>query len=133
MKKVKIGILALMFSGLSYSQSVDTICNMVMEKQLLTFDYYEGKLINVIKSDKYKDYTIKIEENEVLVLDLYDGYSLNKDNITEREITIYYRYKKSVGYSYQGIDNMIYFNGKDVEKITVHEPYIECENCDEID
>jgi hypothetical protein len=122
MKKLKIGILALMFSGFSYSQSIDTICNMVMEKQLLTFDYYESQLTNLIKSNKYKDYTIEIKENEVLILDLYDGCNNCNDNITERKITIYYKHKKSMEYFYPSIDNTIFFDGKEINKIIISKP-----------
>ena len=70
MKKIKLTIAGLLLAGFSYSQAQDTICHSIAGKIHFEFDYYESKIINKTESAFLKDFEIKLDTNEFLVLDL---------------------------------------------------------------
>ena len=81
MKTIKITLLCLFISVLSYSQ--DTIWVMVNGTNM----HYFSKNMKIIKSTDhyndydYKDYKITIKKNQILVLDLYDSCKYCKRKI----------------------------------------------------
>ena len=120
MKKIKLTIVSVLIAGFSYSQAKDTICSMVAGNIHFEFNYYTNEIIQDIQP--VKNVKIKIKNNQILVLDLYDGCNNCNDNITERKITIYYKHKKSMEYFYPSIDNTIYFDGKEINFIKISKP-----------
>ena len=126
MKKIKLTIAGLMLCGLSYSQALqqDTICHSFAGKIHFEFDYYESKIINRDTSVFLKDNEVKINENEFLVVDLYDncGCVVNNNFIKERKIIVYFRDGKIKTYKNPSGDRVLYFDGLEIKKIIVKKP-----------
>ena len=135
MKKIKLSIAGLMLSGLSYSQSVDslkyinsrnydTIAEGVAGKIHFVFDYYTNKVIKKTEEVFFEDVTIKIKDNQVLYVDLYDDCSCNEHQniIKMRRITIYFRNGTIKYHSNKSGDTTLKFHGKEVSKIIISKP-----------
>ena len=124
MKKIKIGVIALMFSGMSYSHSIDTVANMIAGKKYLEFNYSTSKVINKITKDNFEDITIKIKKNQILYLDLYDNCKCNsfQDISKLREMKIIYRNGEQNTNIYNSSDATYEFDGKEIKKIIVSKP-----------
>ena len=124
MKKIKLTIAGLLLCGLSYSQAQDTICHSFAGKIHFEFDYYESKIINRDTSVFLKDNEVKINKNEFLVVDLYDncGCVVNNNFIKERKIVVYFRNGKIKTYKNPSGDQVLYFDGLEIEKVIIKKP-----------
>ena len=124
MKKIKLKIAGLLLAGLSYSQAQDTICHSFAGKIHFEFDYYESKIINRDTSVFLKDNEVKINENEFLVVDLYDncGCVVNNNFIKERKIIVYFRNGEIKTYKNPSGDQVLYFDGLEIKKVIIKKP-----------
>ena len=124
MKKIKLTIAGLLLAGLSYSQAQDTICHSFAGKIHFEFDYYESKIINRDTSVFLKDNEVKINENEFLVVDLYDncGCVVNNNFIKERKIVVYFRNGEIEIYENPSGDVILYFDGSEIKKVIIKKP-----------
>ena len=124
MKKIKLTIAGLLLAGLSYSQAQDTICHSFAGKIHFEFDYYESKIINRDTSIFFEDKEIVINENEFLVVDLYDncGCVVNNNFIKERKIVVYFRNGEIKTYKNPSGDQVLYFDGLEIEKVIIKKP-----------
>ena len=126
MKKIKLTIAGLMLCGLSYSQALqqDTICHSFAGKIHFEFDYYESKIINRDTSVFLKDNEVKINENEFLVIDLYDncGCVVNNNFIKKRKIIVYFRNGEIKTYKNPSGDQVLYFDGLKIKKVIIKKP-----------
>ena len=124
MKKIKLTIAGLMLCGLSYSQVQDTICHSFAGKLHFEFDYYKSKIINRDTSIFFEDKEIVINENEFLVVDLYDncGCVKNKNFIKERKIIVYFRNGEIKSYKNPSGDTTFHFDGIKIEKVIIKKP-----------
>ena len=124
MKKIKLTIAGLMLCGLSYSQAQDTICHSFAGKIHFEFDYYKSKIINRDTSIFFEDKEIVINENEFLVVDLYDncGCVKNKNFIKERKIIVYFRNGKIKSYKNPSGDTTFHFDGIEIKKVIIKKP-----------
>ena len=125
MKKLKIGVIALMFSGMSYAQSVDTLANSVAGKIHFEFNYYTSKIVNKTINKEFKDVTINIKENQIMYIDLYDNCKCNKykEEGNMRDMKIYTKNGEIVTNSYESGDTTLKFDGKGVFKVIITKPY----------
>ena len=126
MKKIKLTITGLMLCGLSYSQALqqDTICHSFAGKIHFEFDYYKSTIINRDTSIFFEDKEIVINKNEFLVVDLYDncGCVVNNNFIKERKIIVYFRDGKIEIYKNSSGDQVLYFDGLEIEKVIIKKP-----------
>ena len=124
MKKIKLTIASLLLAGFSYSQAQDTICHSFAGKIHFEFDYYESKIINRDTSVFLKDNEIKINENEFLVVDLYDncGCVINNNFIKKRKIVIYFRNGEIKTYKNSSGDQTLHFDGYKIKKVIIKKP-----------
>ena len=124
MKKIKLTIAGLLLAGLSYSQAQDTICHSFAGKIHFEFDYYESKIINRDTSVFLKDNEVKINENEFLVIDLYDncGCVVNNNFIKQRKIVVYFRNGEIKTYKNPSGDDVLYFDGLEIRKVIIKKP-----------
>ena len=126
MKKIKLTIAGLMLCGLSYSQALqqDTICHSFAGKIHFEFDYYKSKIINRDTSVFFEDKEMVINENEFLVVDLYDncGCVVNNNFIKERKIVVYFRNGEIKTYKTPSGDQVLYFDGLEIEKVIIKKP-----------
>ena len=124
MKKIKLTIAGLLLAGLSYSQAQDTICHSFAGKIHFEFDYYESEIINRDTSVFLKDNEVKINENEFLVVDLYDncGCVVNNNFIKERKIVVYFRNGEIKTYKNPSGDDVLYFDGLEIKKVIIKKP-----------
>ena len=125
MKKIKlISILILLSSQLFSQNLLDTICHSLAGKIHFEFDYYESKIINENESVFLKDFQIKIDTNEFLVLDLYDNCKCVKTQnfIKERKIIVYFRDGEIKTYKNNSEDTTLHFDGLEVKKIIIKKP-----------
>tara|TARA_Y100000310_G_scaffold335052_1_gene416176 strand:- start:777 stop:1187 length:411 start_codon:yes stop_codon:yes gene_type:complete len=124
MKKIKLTIAGLMLCGLSYSQAQDTICHSFAGKIHFEFDYYESEIINRDTSVFFEDKELVINENEFLVVDLYDncGCVKNKNFIKERKIVVYFRNGETKYYKNLSGDVTLYFDGLLIKKVIIKKP-----------
>ena len=124
MKKIKLTIAGLLLAGLSYSQAQDTICHSFAGKIHFEFDYYESKIINRDTSVFLEDRDIIINENEFLVVDLYDncGCVVNNNFIKERKIVVYFRNGEIKTYKNISGDAVLYFDGLKIRKVIIKKP-----------
>ena len=124
MKKIKLTIAGLMLCGLSYSQVQDTICHSFAGKIHFEFDYYESKIINRDTSVFLEDTEVKINENEFLVVDLYDNCRCvkNKNFIKERKIVVYFRNGEIKTYNNPSGDEILHFDGIEIKKVIIKKP-----------
>ena len=127
MKKIKLTIAGLMLCGLSYSQGwlvQDTICHSFAGKIHFEFDYYESKIINRDTSVFLKDNEVKINENEFLVVDLYDncGCVMYNNFIKKRKIVVYFRNGEIKTYNNSSGDITLHFDGIEIKKVIIKKP-----------
>ena len=124
MKKIKLTIAGLMLCGLSYSQAQDTICHSFAGKIHFEFDYYESKIINRDTSIFFENKEIVINENEFLVVDLYDncGCVVNKNFIKKRKIVVYFRNGEIKTYNNPSGDEILHFDGIEIKKVIIKKP-----------
>ena len=124
MKKIKLTIAGLLLCGLSYSQAQDTICHSFAGKLHFEFDYYESKIINRDTSVFLEDRDIIINENEFLVVDLYDncGCIVNNNFIKERKIIVYFRNGEIEYYENPSGDTILHFDGIEIKKVIIKKP-----------
>ena len=124
MKKIKLTIAGLLLAGFSYSQAQDTICHSFAGKIHFEFDYYKSKIINRDTSVFLKDNEVKINENEFLVIDLYDncGCVVNNNFIKQRKIVVYFRNGEIKTYKNPSGDDVLYFDGLEIEKVIIKKP-----------
>ena len=124
MKKIKLTIAGLMLCGLSYSQVQDTICHSFAGKIHFEFDYYKSKIINRDTSIFFEDKEIVINENEFLVVDLYDncGCVVNKNFIKKRKIVVYFRNGEIKTYNNPSGDEILHFDGIEIKKVIIKKP-----------
>ena len=135
MKKIKIISFLILLSSQLFSQNaLDTICHAFAGKIHFEFDYYESKIINRDTSVFLKDNEIKINENEFLVVDLYDncGCVKNQNFIKERKIVVYFRNGKIESYKNPSGDTTLHFDGSKIKKVIIKKPYLKEDNPNDI-
>ena len=128
MKKIKlISILILFSSQISSQKVLDTICHSIAGKIHFEFDYYSSTIINKEKSKFLEDTEIKIDENQFLVLDLYDNCKCIKDTdfIKRRKLIVYFRDGSIKSYINDSRDSVVNFDGKKVKKVIIKKPKLE--------
>ena len=133
MKKLKIGVVALMLSGMSYAQSIDyinsnkdTLAHGIAGKTHFEFDYYTSKIIKTKKYKIFENITINIKKNELLYIDLYDDCKCNSFQDIEklRNVTVYLRDGNSYIFEYESGNKTLTFPGNIVEKVKIHKPKV---------
>ena len=124
MKKIKLTIAGLLLAGFSYSQAQDTICHSFAGKIHFEFDYYESKIIDRDTSVFLEDREILINENEFLVVDLFDDCTCvkNQNFIKERRMVVYFRNGDIKTYKNPSGDSVLHFDGLEVKKIIIKKP-----------
>ena len=130
MKKIKLTIAGLLLAGFSYSQAQDTICHSIAGKIHFEFDYYKSKIINKTVGVFLEDYEVNINEDQYLVLDLYDNCKCVKDkNFTKkRKLIVYFRDGTVKTYTNDSSDVVLNFDGKKVIKVIIKKPKLKKEN-----
>ena len=127
MKKIKIISFLILLSSQLFSQNgVDTICHSFAGKIHFVFNYYESTIIDKDTSVFFEDTEMVINENEFLVVDLYDncGCVKNQNFIKERKIVVYFRNGKIESYKNSSGDQVLYFDGLKIEKVIIKKPKI---------
>ena len=135
MKKIKIISFLILLSSQLFSQNaLDTICHSFAGKIHFEFDYYESKIINRDTSVFLKDNEVKINENEFLVVDLYDncGCVVNNNFIKERKIVVYFRNGEIKTFKNSSGDQVLYFDGSEIKKVIIKKPYLKEDNPNDI-
>ena len=121
MKKKTITIGALLLAMTSFSQT-DTLAYSVSGKEKYEFDYYTSKVRNVLESENYQDFTIKLKENEFLFLDLSDHIGRDTLYLLYRDVTIYTRNGRVEKHYLNSSDKTFEIDGGLVKKVIVHKP-----------
>jgi len=121
MKKKTITIGALLLAMTSFSQT-DTLAYSVSGKEKYEFDYYTSKVRNVLESENYQDFTIKLKENEFLFLDLSDHIGRDTLYLLYRDVTIYTRNSRVEKHYLNSSDKTFEIDGSLVKKVIVHKP-----------
>ena len=127
MKKIKLTIAGLMICGLSYSQGwliQDTISHAFAGKIHFEFDYYTSKIIDRDTSVFFENKEILINENEFLVVDLYDDCKCikNQNFIKKRGIVVYFRNGEIKNYENHSNDITLHFDGIKIKKVIIKKP-----------
>jgi hypothetical protein len=135
MKKLLLLISVFIFT-FSNAQQQDTICHAISGKKIFEFNYSLNEIIDREETENFEDFEIEINENEFLVLDLYDDckcakhWKFNKS----RKITAFVREKvytfdgekrsisKTEAYVNESGDETLHFDGFRYEKIIVSKP-----------
>jgi hypothetical protein len=122
MKKIKLTIAGLLIAGFSYSQAKDTVCSMVAGNIHFKFNYYTNEIIQDIQP--VKNVKIKIKNNQVLVLDLYDNCKCIEYNISEKVKNIttinFLGLQKTT--TINSSDTTLLFNGNKIKKVIIKQP-----------
>ena len=122
MKKIKLTIAGLLIAGFSYSQAKDTICSMVAGNIHFEFNYYTSKINTAISP--VKSVKLRIKNNEILVLDLYDDcdcveyYIDNK----QKDITTINFLGLQKTTTVNSSDTTLLFNGNKIKKVIIKQP-----------
>jgi hypothetical protein len=122
MKKIKLTIASLLIAGFSYSQAKDTICSMVAGNIHFEFNYYTSRINTVVSP--VKSVTLRIKNNEILVLDLYDDcdcveyYIDNK----QKDITTVNFLGLQKTTTVNSSDTTLLFNGNKIKKVIIKQP-----------
>ena len=127
MKKIKLTIAGLMICGLSYSQGwliQDTISHAFAGKIHFEFDYYTSKIIDRDTSVFFENKEILINENEFLVVDLYDNCKCikNQNFIKKRGIVVYFRNGEIKYYENSSENTVLHFDGLEIKKVIIKKP-----------
>ena len=127
MKKIKLTIAGLMICGLSYSQGwliQDTISHAFAGKIHFEFDYYTSKIIDRDTSVFFENKEILINENEFLVVDLYDDCKCikNQNFIKKRGIVVYFRNGEIKYYENSSENTVLHFDGLEIKKVIIKKP-----------
>jgi len=135
MKKLKIISFLILLSSQLFSQNaLDTICHSFAGKIHFEFDYYESKIINRDTSIFLENKEIVINENEFLVVDLYDncGCVKNQNFIKERKIVVYFRNGEIEYYENPSGDTTLHFDGSEIKKVIIKKPSLKEDNPNDI-
>ena len=135
MKKIKIISFLILLSSQLFSQNaLDTICHSFAGKIHFEFDYYESKIINRDTSIFLENKEIVINENEFLVIDLYDncGCVKNQNFIKERKIVVYFRNGEIEYYENPSGDTTLHFDGSEIKKVIIKKPNLKEDNPNDI-
>jgi len=135
MKKIKIISFLILLSSQLFSQNgVDTICHSFAGKIHFVFNYYESTIIDKDTSVFFEDKEMVINENEFLVVDLYDncGCVKNQNFIKERKIVVYFRNGKIESYKNPSGDTTLHFDGSEIKKVIIKKPYLKEDNPNDI-
>ena len=122
MKKIKLTIASLLIAGFSYSQAKDTICSMVAGNIYFKFNYYTSKINTVISP--VKSVKLRIKNNEILVLDLYDDCDCVEyfiDN-KQKDITTVNFLGLQKTTTVNSSDTILLFNGNKIKKVIIKQP-----------
>ena len=123
MKKIKLILATLFISSISFAQT-DTIIRMVAGKCYAEFN--DDNILTYSTDKKqigdYKDFVIKIEKNQILLLHLYDSCKRCDQSIQRRTLLLsgVDMIKKPTIVS--SSDNVYYINGKGVNEVIVRIP-----------
>jgi len=125
MKKIKLTILGLIFTLFSYGQT-DTIVRMVNGTNLSEFDDRSTKILtstDYYNNSAYKNFVIKIDSSQVLLLHLYDNCKYCKDTITTRNIEYLGRITNTVYYkNVKSSSNIYYIDGTYIKRVIIRKP-----------
>jgi len=126
MKKLLLLISVFIFT-FSNAQQQDTISHSIAGKIHFEFNYSLSKIIDKDSSENFEDTEIEIKENEILVLDLYDDCKCAKHLKFNkvRSITGIYRDGSLDIFTYESGNDVVYFNGSDLEKVIISKPLID--------
>ena len=122
MKKIKLTIASLLIAGSSYSQAKDTICSMVAGNIHFEFNYYTSRINTVISP--VKSVKLRIKNNEILVLDLYDDCDCVEyfiDN-KQKDITTVNFLGLQKTTTVNSSDTTFLFNGNKIKKVIIKQP-----------
>jgi len=122
MKKIKLTIASLLIAGFSYSQAKDTICSMVAGNIHLEFNYYTSEIIQDLQP--VKNVKLKLKNNQVLVLDLYDNCKCIKYYIEnkQKDITTINFLGLQKTTTINSSDTTLLFNGNKIKKVIIKQP-----------
>ena len=122
MKKIKLTIASLLIAGSSYSQAKDTICSMVAGNIHFEFNYYTSRINTVISP--VKSVKLRIKNNEILVLDLYDDCDCVEYNIDnkQKDITTINFLGLQKTTTVNSSDTTLLFNGNKIKKVIIKQP-----------
>ena len=122
MKKIKLTIAGLLIAGFSYSQAKDTICSMVAGNIHFEFNYYTSKINTAISP--VKSVKLRIKNNEVLVLDLYDDCDCVEYHIDnkQKDITTVNFLGLQKTTTVNSSDTTLLFNGNKIKKVIIKQP-----------
>ena len=122
MKKIKLTIASLLIAGFSYSQAKDTICSMVAGNIHFEFNYYTSRINTVISP--VKSVKLRIKNNEILVLDLYDDCDCVEYNIDnkQKDITTINFLGLQKTTTVNSSDTTLLFNGNKIKKVIIKQP-----------
>ena len=119
MKKIKLTIAGLLIAGFSYSQAKDTICSMVAGNIHFKFNYYTSEINTAISP--VKSVKLRIKNNEILVLDLYDDCDCVEyfiDN-KQKDITTVNFLGLQKTTTVNSSDTTLLFNGNKIKKVII--------------
>ena len=122
MKKIKLTIAGLLIAGFSYSQAKDTICSMVAGNIHFEFNYYTSEINTAISP--VKSVKLRIKNNEILVLDLYDDCDCVEyfiDN-KQKDITTVNFLGLQKTTTVNSSDTTLLFNGNKIKKVIIKQP-----------
>tara|TARA_R100001594_G_scaffold1652_2_gene7130 strand:+ start:453 stop:827 length:375 start_codon:yes stop_codon:yes gene_type:complete len=121
MKKNKLTIGALLLAMNCFGQS-DTLTHAVSGKTQFEFKTGTSKIINVIDSKKYEDFTFKLNKNCFLYIDLFDKVNGDTLYLRNRLVTVYIRNGEIDTFFVNSEDITLQFTGNWVEKVVIHAP-----------
>ena len=129
MKKIKLISILILLSSQLFSQNVlDTICNMVAGNIHFKFNYYNSKIIQDTRP--IENVELKLKNNQILVLDLYDNCECVKYNIVSKQKNIttvnFLGLEKTT--TVNSSDTTLLFNGNKIKKVIIKQPKFREEN-----
>tara|TARA_Y100001938_G_C7870085_1_gene319843 strand:+ start:236 stop:613 length:378 start_codon:yes stop_codon:yes gene_type:complete len=123
MKIIKLILIILLTSTFSYSQT-DTIVKMINDKNIHTYNL-DNEIVH--SSDPYqkglfKDFTIELETNQILLLHLYDNCKKCTKTIEYRNVVFHTRKGEIENKIFESKSSVYFINGKLVDKIIIKKP-----------
>ena len=121
MKKLMLFTILGTFLINSYAQT-DTLAYSVSGKNKYEFDYYSSEIIETTTPENYQDFKFKLNKNEFLYLDLFDGTEPDTLYLMYRDVTVYYRDGEVEKLYFNSKDNTLRVYGDLVKRVIVHKP-----------
>ena len=92
--------------------------------------YQASEIIDKVETENFEDFEIEINENEVLVLDLYDDCKCAQEwnFVKERKIIVYFRDGEIKTYKNNSEDTVLHFDGTEIKKVIINKPKLREDN-----